>query len=428
MGREFLTMNNLSARWFAAGLVVLWSATIYFMWSPRPYWPDADGYAFHMIREHWVAHPPGYALFIILGRFFLSMGCGPYLAVQMASFSLTVAGLAVLYRLLRELLEVPRALAFTGGAAFSWIILLNAQTGTSHASDLLSVSLLLWAAMRLPGKESAASWSCDLSFAAALFVCAGFRLNTLIMLAPLCLLVAWQNRGRLSFWISCAAGAVVIIAWQIGVIVTFGGWDAYAALAASMNAGNSASSILLQGVTAATILNIGRAFFWVALGTLTFWLACWGGAFQGLSPKARLALIYGLAAFLGPLLAAACYLCTHPGLVVSTVPAAALCAAAMVSPTPARWAWKPFTAAAVATVLLLFLVSPIVPPSGKYQAVANGVFLQYSVWAAREGVFRTTSGWLREAGLGLMLPEHRRNELEHGERWRQHFERIDPSR
>jgi hypothetical protein len=127
----------------------------------------------------WVAHPPGYALFVMLGRLFHACGFAPYLSVQLSSVSLSVAGLFALYRLMRQVVDPFPARALTAAAAFSWLTLLNVQTGTSHASDLFTVSLLLLSAVKLPASRANA-WGPDLLFAVSLFLCAGFRLARLV--------------------------------------------------------------------------------------------------------------------------------------------------------------------------------------------------------------------------------------------------------
>ena len=148
-------MSGRNLRWSALLFTILWCAVVAYLWSPKHYWPDADGYLLHVAEGRWVAHPPGYALFVMSGRLFHALGFPPYLAVQLTSLSLTVAGLSVLYRLMREILSPLYAQVLTIAAAFSWLTLLNVQTGTSHASDLFTVSLLLLGAVKLPGSRAA---------------------------------------------------------------------------------------------------------------------------------------------------------------------------------------------------------------------------------------------------------------------------------
>jgi hypothetical protein len=409
-------------------VILIWGGLVVYMWSPQPYWPDADGYLLHVAEGRWVAHPPGYALFVILGRLFHAVGFGPYVAVQLASLSLTVAGLVVLHRLLRQFLEPARAAALTVAAAFSWAVLLNAQTGTSHAADLFTVSLILLTAVRLPGETPRSAWPRDLLFGLSLFLCAGFRPAALIMLLPLCLLIAWNNRRRASFWVVCVAAALVIAIWQSWVIWQSGGYAIYSATVAGMNEGNARSSLFVYGLTETSILNILRALLWVSLAVLPFIVVVLAKSRQWNISPAQPALLYGLAAWLLPWVAVALYLCTHPGFAVTAVPGAALTTAAILAGSASKFPRKTFAVAVVLPLALILTVSPIMPPARKWQAVANGLLLQYSAVCSRQAVFNTTARWLRLGGLEAELPAHRVKDLQIEDEWREHFETIDPSR
>jgi len=418
-------VNKKNLRLCVVVLAVLWGSLVAYLWSPKHYWPDADGYLLHVAEGRWVAHPPGYALFVILGRLLHASGFAPYLSVQLASLSLTVAGLFVLYRLMRQVSDPLRANFLTAAAAFSWVVLLNVQTGTSHASDLFTVSLLLLAAVRLPGSRASA-WAPDLFFAASLFLCAGFRLTTFFMMGPLCLLVAWHNKVRACFWISCVLALIAVVLWQLWVIEQSGGYAAYSAAAAGMDTDNRPSSLLFSGLTQTATLNVMRALLWAALGTLPFIFVIAFGARSPVTKSFGIPLAYGIAAMVAPLFAVALYLCTHPGYVVSVVPGAALTAAVLVADAPARFPTKTFAAAVALVVVMFLFMSPINPPTSKWQAVANGILLQYSAGCSRQAVFNTTARWLRLGGLQSEIPAHRMIDLRQEDTWRNHFETVQP--
>lgn len=414
------------AFWLALFLAVAWACTVAHAWSPRWYWPDADGYMLHVAQGRWVAHPPGYALFVILGRGMHLAGLSPYVSVQAASLVLTIAGLVVLFHLVRRFVAPARAVLLTAAAGFSWIVLLNAQTGTSHAADLFSVSLLLWAAVRLPGNAGGSAWRRDAAFGLALVLCAGFRLTTLVMMLPLCMAVAVFNARRASFRVcSVAAGAAAgaVQAWVIG---QSGGLESYSAYSAAMHAGNSQASLILSGVTPATMMNAARALLWFCLGCLAFAPLIFA-ARERLFAKASLpALIYGLMAVLGPLAGVAAYLCTHPGYLVATVPGCALCAAVVLAghPESVRLT-RAAILAVVAGVLAFLFMRPFERPLTKWQAVANGILLQYAAPSSRAAVFKTTARWLEEAGFGNVLPAGRIRDLREEDAWRRRVEDLE---
>ena len=420
-------MSKSAQRFFFPAGIILWGILVFFIWSPRHYWPDADGYLLHVAEGRWVAHPPGYALFVMLGRCFHATGGSPYFSVQLASLSLTIAGLGVLYRLLREFVGPLASQAMTLAAAFSWIVLLNVQTGTSHASDLFTVSLLLFTAVRLPC-SSANAWKPDLVFALALFLCAALRLTTFLMMGPLLLLIAWSNKRRLSFWSSCLIAAGALALWQGWVIAQSGGYAAYSAAAEAMSAGNRPSSVILSGFTPTTVLNMIRALLWTTLGILPFLMIMAARWRQPHPAAGRRALLYGLTALLFPLLAVSLYLCTHPGYVVCTLPGAALAAAGVATAGVRRLTWGLFGAAVLVPLAVFLFVSPFMPPASKWQAVANGILLQYSASCSRQAVFNTTARWLRLGGLSEEIPAHRALDLETEDKWREEFEKLNPSR
>jgi hypothetical protein len=400
-------------------------ALVIYVWSPQHYWPDADGYLLHVAEGRWVAHPPGYALFVMLGRLFHACGFAPYLSVQLASVSLSVAGLFALYRLMRQVVDPFPARALTAAAAFSWLTLLNVQTGTSHASDLFTVSLLLLSAVKLPASRANA-WGPDLLFAVSLFLCAGFRLTTFLMMGPLCLLVAWRNKARASFWICGVSAFTAVVLWQLWIVEQSGGPAAYSAAAAAMNADNRSSSLLLSGLTQTTLLNLMRALLWAALGTLPFLLVMAFSAHSLATKTSGLPLAYGMTAMVVPLFAVALYLCTHPGYVVSVLPGAALTAATLAAGAPARFPTKAFAGVVSLVVAMFVLMSPINPPASKWQAIADGILLQYSAECSRDAVFNTTARWLRLGGFEAEIPAHRMIDLRQEDEWRNHFETVRP--
>jgi hypothetical protein len=420
-------MNGRNLRWSALLLTILWCAVVAYIWSPKHYWPDADGYLLHVAEGRWVAHPPGYAFFVVSGRLFHALGFAPYLAVQLASLSLTVAGLSVLYRLMRQILSPLYAQVLTAAAAFSWLTLLNVQTGTSHASDLFTVSLLLLAAVKLPASRAIA-YGADLFFATSLFLCAGFRLTTLLMMAPLFLLVAWNSRERASFWICCVSALAAAVLWQLWVIEQSGGYVAYSAAAAGMNADNRPSSLLLSGLTHTTAFNMLRALLWAGVGAFAFLIVAVASWIWPNATVDRRPFFYGLAALLGPLLGVTFYLCTHPGYVVSVIPGAALVAASLAANSRQSFPWRAFGASVIGVFCMFLFMKPFMPPATKWQAVSNGILLQYSATCARTATFNTTARWLRLAGLESEIPDHRVIDLQQEDEWREYFNTANPAR
>ncbi|MCX7868310.1 MAG: DUF2723 domain-containing protein [Terrimicrobiaceae bacterium] len=388
----------------AAAAAVLWGLLIAAAWSPRPYWPDADGYTSHIAEGRWVAHPPGYPFFVAMGRAFHFAGLPPYEASQAASLVLCAAGVGVLFLVVRRVAGARSAAYAAGGVAFSWVVLLLAQTGTSHAADLLAVSLLLGALLRLsePGARFAAA-----GLFAALLLFAGFRLNTLIMMGPALAVAAWFHRSNWKFWVACALAAAAVLGLQQWVVAQSGGAAEYTAYARAMHRANSASSLLLSGPTPAAFVNLARCGLWYVLAAAPLLaLLAWG--IRGGLRVGGAALAYGLASAAGVLAVTGLYLCTHPGYIAGALPGTALAAAAV-------WrgrSWPGAAAAMLAAGPVLFLaLRPIEPVRSPREAAANGLLLQYGAASSRKSLFLTTSAWLVEAGFEDRVPAHRLEDL-----------------
>ncbi|MFM8682582.1 MAG: hypothetical protein ACKOEG_02180, partial [Chthoniobacterales bacterium] len=230
------------------------------------------------------------------------------------------------------------------------------------------------------------------------------------------------------FWIGCVAGIISIGLWQFWVISESGGYAAYSAAAAAMNADNRPSSLLLSGVTQTTALNIIRALLWTVAGTFAFLIVAIASWRWPVPTNAHRAFFYGLAASLGPLLGVTLYLCTHPGYVVSVIPGAALLAASLASASRSSFPWRAFVAAVGAGLGMFLFMKPFVPPASKVQAVANGILLQYSANCIRAATFNTTARWLRLAGLESEIPGHRVIDLHEEDEWRDYFDEVNPAR
>ena len=72
-------MSGRNLRWSALVFAIFWCAVVAYLWSPKHYWPDADGYLLHVAEGRWVAHPLGYALVVMSGRLFHALGFTPAL-------------------------------------------------------------------------------------------------------------------------------------------------------------------------------------------------------------------------------------------------------------------------------------------------------------------------------------------------------------
>ncbi|HRJ70605.1 MAG TPA: hypothetical protein PLS03_00190 [Terrimicrobiaceae bacterium] len=400
---------------------VLWIFVIAGTWSCTPFWPDADGYTSHVAEGRWVAHPPGYLFFVALGRGWHALGLPAYSAVQAAGLLLTAAALPVLYAVFRRVTSRVNALWLLAAFAFSANVLVLSRTGTSHAADYFTVSLLLLLATSA-GFRAGRFWPC-VGFGAALVVCAGFRMTTAIMMAPFVAVVLLRNIRNPSLWISLVLAGLAVIALQSTVIRLSGGWIPYSEYSQAMHAENLHSSVILQGVSSATLLNVARALGWwgmslsalLVLPLIALWRRFVPVPSEGepetpdISGNRTEMLLYGGASAAGCLGMSALYLCTHPGYISAALPGsfAVLAALAPFAPTVR------LALASIGLSLGFFLFArPFLPPKKPLEAAANGLVLQYGGEAIRKSIYQSTSGWLRQAGFNHLVPDHRQAPLD----------------
>jgi hypothetical protein len=376
-------------------------------WGERPYWPDADGYTMHVAEGRWVAHPPGYMFFVVLGRLVSSFGLPAFLSVQIASFLLALASIPVMALLLRNRSAPQIHWLLVAAFAFGWILMLILRTGTSHSADLLTVALLLLAALNPALNEKKITPYALLALAIA--ATAGFRLNSAIMQAPMLvaiLLLDWKN-WRL--WSAFVFAGLLIASIQITVIFLSGGWEPFFSYTSSMSAGNSEASILLAGIKPNTLLNSLRALLWFSLsaGPLLLYL-------RWLHPNQIIdrAFLLGLLSFGGVLFLNTFYLSTHPGLLAGALPGFFLCVARLstLDPSPAKRIWIPIGSIALSLSLFLFL-KPIEKIESPAQAIANGILLQYGRPSASASIFHITAEWLVISGFSHLVAPDRIREL-----------------
>lgn len=425
----------------AAGALVIWFFALALTWSSSPFWPDADGYTSHVAEGRWVAHPPGYLFFVALGHGFHALGLPAYPAVQAASLLLTLAALPLLFFLFRRTCNLHDATLLTIAFVFSWNVLLLSRTGTSHAADFTSVSALLLLATSRRFREGKLSHLA--LYGLAIVACAGLRFTTAIMMAPFFAVVLFRHWRTAGLWITYALAALAVLILQLIVIRISGGWEPYSTYSRAMHDGLLASSLLLSGLNGATLLNIARTAGWLALSIsfllllplFVLWNKARGGTTSpstvaskgsdGVEPvppfrtmpaltlNQRELLLYGGVSSLGCLGIAALYHCPHPGYISAALPGI-FAGLAAILPLIASQTFKiaVFASCMILDAGFFLLARPIAHPATPGQAAANGLLLQYTGAGTKQSLFKTTSGWLRDAGYDSLVPESRRQALD----------------
>ena len=388
-----------SARQMKRALILIWSCglallagVIALSWNSKPYWMDAEEYAVTVADGRWVVHPPGHIFFVAVGRLLYACGfANSYTALQVLTLLLTLGGMLLLYRLLREVVGPLQSsvLAFT--FALSWVPLLINHTGTSSTSDFFTVPLLLWAAVRLTARPTRSA-AAVLALAAVL--CGGFRLTTLIMMGPLLLAVLWVNRHTPSVWVACAVSGLMVGILQLVIVRASGGWDIYSYMVRKQDFFRTYN--VIDYFARPALFNLGRSLIWFGLATAGLPFALLRlRSLQPRSSKQRVVLVYGALATAGPVAVCTLYLCEHPGYCAPALAGFYLCVAVAWNRADGRLNFAKWPIAAiVASLLLFFGLHYYRAPATRGQAIANYLLLQYSADGARHACYMNTSGWL----------------------------------
>jgi hypothetical protein len=384
--RRFLILIWLCGLALLAGAIVL-------SWNSKPYWMDAEDYAWSVAKGRWVVHPPGYIFFVAMGRLLYALGfADAYTALQVLTLLFTLGGMVLLYRLVREVVGPLQSSVLVLAFALSWVPLLINHTGTSSTSDFFTVPFLLWAVARLTARPTRLAAAV---LALAVLLCGGLRLTTLIMMGPLLLAVLWANRRRSSVWVACAVSVLMLGLLQLLIIRVSGGWGRYSFMVWKQNFLRTYDVIDVIGRPG--LFNLGRSLLWFGLATagLPFALLRLRSG-PPWDAKQRVFLLYGALATAGPVAVCALYLCEHPGYFAPVLAGFYLCVAVAWNRADGRLSFAKWPVASiVASLLLFFGMHYYRAPATPGQAAANGLLLQYSADGARHAFYQTTREWLR---------------------------------
>jgi hypothetical protein len=182
------------------------------------------------LREFDVAkhqpHPPGYLLYVGLGRLFNASLGDPALAYVALAMLFSAGTTFVLYDLARRLHDRATAMAAASLLAVSPLFWFYGSVGLTYAGEAFAASVVAWFAYAtLGGSVPHLYWG-----ALALGLTGGMRQSVLLLLLPLwlgCALVGVRSRRRLAL----ASGLLLasVLAWLVPMVWLSGGPAAYLA-------------------------------------------------------------------------------------------------------------------------------------------------------------------------------------------------------
>lgn len=225
-----LARSNLERHadaWLAGGLGVL---TLLSRWPYRArmlYNWDAVQFAL-ALREFDVAkhqpHPPGYLLYVGLGRLLNIPLADPNLAYVGLAMLFSAATTVTVYWLARALYERATAASAAALMAVSPLFWFYGSVGLTYAGEAFGASLVAAFAYRaLRGDARYLYWG-----AVALGLAGGIRPSVLVLLFPLCAgcaVVGIRGARRLALAAALMLGAV--LSWFLPLVWLTGGLDAY---------------------------------------------------------------------------------------------------------------------------------------------------------------------------------------------------------
>ncbi len=398
-------------------LLILFAAAVLFAfplpWPNTKFFVDTIVYADAVEAGRWVAHSPGYPLFVALGNLLNKFTGNSILAVQSASFSLYLAALLTVGIGLFRQLDSSRAIILLAACGLSFIPLFFSRIGTNHCADLFAAALLLLAIDIYRAADSKKTFGLIL-FCLAMLLSAGFRLPTFIMLAPVFtafLLLNFHKKVIIAF----ALTACAVISLQLFTISQYGGWDEYRRLSAAASDVARQSSVLLSGITNQTIANMVRSLFWFVLATnfllIPALLVLWNQRKKML--RGQVELIFPMLTILGPFLVNFFYLSTHPGYLAVTIPGMIWLVAHAMKAIKLPWLAIFSTLLSCAFSLAIFYGGQLIKkPESTPQAIANSLLLQYNRNSIEVGIWRPAAEWVTIAGNESLIPEERRELLD----------------
>ena len=226
-GRARGHLERHADAWLAGGLAAL---TLLSRWPYRArmlYNWDAVQFAL-ALREFDVAkhqpHPPGYLLYVALGRLLNIPLADPNLAYVGLAMLFSAATTVTVYWLARALYERATAVSAAALLAVSPLFWFYGSVGLTYAGEAFGASLVAaFAYGALRGDARYLYWG-----AVALGLAGGIRPSVLVLLFPLCLgcaLVGIRGARRLALAAALMLGAVLL--WLLPLVWLTGGFDAY---------------------------------------------------------------------------------------------------------------------------------------------------------------------------------------------------------
>ncbi len=210
------------------------------------------------VRVH-QPHPPGYLVYVLLGRLATFLVRDPNAAYVWVSIFFSGLAVAAAFALGREMFGERAGLAaglFTLTSPAVWFYGEVALTYILEAFFVTAIALTAYRTLRDRARSAAWFWG----MSALLGVAGGIRQTTLVLLLPLWLFALTRVPWRHRFGTTALLGSLVL-AWLIPTVLLSGGWNEYLAASQAIGGGVISGFALL-----------GAEPLWAPVGRLALYL------------------------------------------------------------------------------------------------------------------------------------------------------------
>jgi len=213
-----LGRNHIAKEWLPVVLVIALALVVYLPFQSASL-DDFDSYNFARALVKFnpasgTPHPPGYVLYVWLGRMALALTGDARVALTSLSAVCAAVACGVLFALASALFSAQAALYAFALILFTPVMWLNANKALSDAPGLLAQALCMWFIV-LAVKRRAPLWVAGL----CLGVAAGFRPQGVIGLATALLLAAIRLRTKPKMWLVSGSAIIIsVLTWLLPLL------------------------------------------------------------------------------------------------------------------------------------------------------------------------------------------------------------------
>ncbi|MFA6098398.1 MAG: glycosyltransferase family 39 protein [Patescibacteria group bacterium] len=172
-------------------------------------------------------HPPGYILYVFLGKLIFYLTGNANLAYVILSIIATIVAAVLFYHLLKLLLkDIRTSFLISLALVFNPYFWYYGEVTSTYIFDALFSMLFVYFAVLIIKKEE---WRYFYYFSAALALSGGFRQSIVILFVPmwvylLVLFIIRKNFNLKKILISCLVGLLFLGVWLVPLLIITGGW------------------------------------------------------------------------------------------------------------------------------------------------------------------------------------------------------------